>query len=164
MLPAIPTVKGFMTTTLVVVPPEMEIQVAMSLLIDNRISGVPVVSHPEITPWRLVGLLTERDCLSIVTNGAFHGRMSGTVADHMARTVTTVSPDMDLFAVAEIFLRHPYRRLPVIDREGFLVGNVSRRDVLNAAQSFWGEQPAGPPDSGYVSDVLKARIATTSTY
>ena len=46
--------------------------------------------------------------------------------DSDARTITE---DADLLGIAQIFLLTPYRRLPVL-RDGKLVGQVSRRDLL----------------------------------
>lgn len=53
------------------------------------------------------------------------------VLSYMDRTARTITPEMDLFSIAHLFLNTPYRRLPVLE-EGKLVGQVSRRDVLHA--------------------------------
>jgi CBS domain-containing protein len=53
-----------------------------------------------------------------------------TAADLMTRTVVTTSPDADLPSTARRLLESGYRRLPVVDAEGRLVGIVSRRDLL----------------------------------
>ncbi len=53
------------------------------------------------------------------------------VASFMDCEARTVSTDTDLLSIAHIFLSTPYRRLPVLD-EAKLVGQISRRDVLQA--------------------------------
>ncbi len=41
----------------------------------------------------------------------------------------TITVDIDLLTIAQTFLSTPYRRLPVL-RDGKVIGQVSRRDVL----------------------------------
>ncbi len=56
----------------------------------------------------------------------------GTFQDRHAKTIT---PEADLLEIAQIFLNSPYRRLPVLE-DGQLVGQVSRRDLLEAAAAL----------------------------
>lgn len=49
----------------------------------------------------------------------------------MTPSVITVNADTDIAAVAEMFLKGPYRRFPVVSGER-VVGAISRRDVLKA--------------------------------
>jgi CBS domain-containing protein len=59
-------------------------------------------------------------------------RLSATsVAQLMDTAAKTISEDVDLLTIAQTFLSTPYRRLPVIG-DGRLLGQVSRRDVLDA--------------------------------
>ncbi len=53
-----------------------------------------------------------------------------TVRDYMTRVVATVNDDTLLITIAGMFASNSYRRIPVVDREGRLVGQISRRDVL----------------------------------
>ena len=55
-----------------------------------------------------------------------------TVDELMTTTTHTISPEMDLFAIAHEFLNLRVRRFPVVEA-GRLVGQVSRRDALRAA-------------------------------
>jgi len=54
------------------------------------------------------------------------------VGDFMDRHAKTIHPSDDVLTVAQIFLNSPYRRLPVLEDDK-LVGQVSRRDLLEAA-------------------------------
>jgi CBS domain-containing protein len=86
---------------------------------------------------RLVGLLSEFDCLQAVASAEYemdaHDTIE-TVAELMtkAEDCHTVSPDLDLFGLAHEFVRLRVRRFPVVENEQ-LLGQVSRRDALGAA-------------------------------
>ena len=66
------------------------------------------------------------------TIGCSHGDDPNTVGYFMDRCARTIEPDTDFLKIADLFLHTPYRRLPVL-KDGEVVGQVSRRDVLNAA-------------------------------
>jgi CBS domain-containing protein len=57
------------------------------------------------------------------------------VADYMKPDVDTVDPDMDIYTLARRFREEHRRRFPVV-KNGKLVGQISRRDVLRAARDF----------------------------
>lgn len=122
-----PLIKDYMAYPVLTLRAEISIYNAMRFLIDNRISGAPVVD----AEGKLIGLLSEKDCLHLVTKGVDHHLPAGNVADYMTKKVVTISPEMDIYYVAGIFLGNHYRRLPVIEHSR-LIGLVSRRDVLRA--------------------------------
>jgi CBS domain-containing protein len=62
------------------------------------------------------------------------------VGQYMDQTALTTGPNTDLLSIAQMFLNSPYRRLPIID-SGKLVGQVSRRDLLEAAASLLRPKP-----------------------
>lgn len=125
-----PVVRDYMVTRLYTLTPEVHILDAVDMLVDRQISGAPVVHEGH-----LVGMLTEKDCLRLMTKGdADDDVPGGTVGDYMVREVKTVPPSMDLYYVAGLFLKHPFRRYPVIE-DGVLVGLISRRDVMRAIQA-----------------------------
>lgn len=121
------TVGDIMTTELLTFTPETSIHEAIKALIDHRYSGAPVVD----ADGKLVGVLSRKDCLRIVFSTSYHGDWGGTVAEYMSTEVETLDADTDLVSAAKTFLASRYRRFPVM-RDGRLVGQVSRADLLRA--------------------------------
>lgn len=128
-----PRVRDFMTRKLVTLTPTTEINRAMHILLDERISGAPVLDEHG---W-LVGVLSKKDCLKAALHAAYWRDWGETVADYMCKDVKTLTADMDIVAAAEAFLASPFRRFPVME-EGRLVGQVSRADILRALSQQWG--------------------------
>lgn len=152
----IPVVKEFMTTNVMAVRPDMNIYEAIMLLVDHRRSGAPVIDNTKSR--HLVGMLSERDCLALLTNGAYYDGPGGLVKDYMSHKVLTIDSSKDVFAVADLFQKHNYRRLPIVDGD-ILVGIVTRGDVLRAGKRVWDSQHAqDPPDPGYLTDGIKSRL------
>ena len=102
------------------------------MLLDKSLSGAPVVDGEG----NLVGVLSKKDCLKVAFSASYHKDWGGPVSDYMNRDVQTVEADTDIVEVAEIFLKGPYRRFPVMEN-GRLVGQISRHDVLRALDELW---------------------------
>jgi acetoin utilization protein AcuB len=57
------------------------------------------------------------------------------VKDWMSREITTVTKDTSMLKASKIFKDNNFRRLPVIDDKGKLVGIVTDRDIKDASPS-----------------------------
>jgi acetoin utilization protein AcuB len=57
------------------------------------------------------------------------------VQDHMISPAITVMPDMPFQEALKMMQEYRFRRLPVVDKKGKLIGIVSERDLLNASPS-----------------------------
>lgn len=128
----IPRVGDYMTTDLITLSPDVEIIKAMTILLDKKISGAPVLD----AAGELVGMLSKKDCLRAALNASYHQDWGGTIADYMSTDVETMDVDIDLVQAAEHFLASHYRRFPVV-KDGQLVGQISRADLLRALSSNW---------------------------
>ncbi len=126
------TISACMATQLKTLRPEMEINQAMAVLLEHKISGAPVVD----AAGELVGMLSKKDCLRAALHASYHQELGGTVADYMTHPVETLEADLDIFAALERFLASNFRRFPVM-REGRMVGQVSRADLLRALTEYW---------------------------
>ena len=127
-----PTIENYMATELVTFTPDEDIIHAMRVLLEKHYSGAPVVAGDG----RLVGILSQKDCLAIVYNTAYHQDFGGTVEQYMHREVQSLDVDTSIFDAADHFLHSDYRRFPVM-REGELVGQVSRHDIMRALDDIY---------------------------
>ncbi|MBA4503052.1 CBS domain-containing protein [Marinobacterium marinum] len=127
-------VQDYMATNLISFRPETRLFDAIRALQEYGISGAPVVN----AAGQLVGMLSELDCLGAILALTYHEEEMGSggqVADYMTATVDTIAYDADLTEVSRRFMELKRRRLPVV-RQGMLVGQISRRDVLRAVEEF----------------------------
>ncbi len=124
---AFPIVRDFMDTVVPTVHPEMPILEAVDFLLAKHVTGAPVVD----ADGRLIGMLTEKDCLRLLSSGVDGERPKGTVKDFMTGKTDSVSPDMNVYFVAGLFLGANYRRFPVVEK-GKLVGAITRFDILRS--------------------------------
>jgi CBS domain-containing protein len=141
------TVRDVMTRSVVSVHPTTPIKEVAQLLIDNGISGVPVV---DVTG-AVLGVVSEADLL-IKEQGAdairhrplarFRGESAEsraqliklgavTAADAMTAPAITITPARSIHDAAAIMTNRKVNRLPVVD-DGQLVGIVSRSDLVRA--------------------------------
>ncbi|MCB1715599.1 MAG: CBS domain-containing protein [Candidatus Competibacteraceae bacterium] len=132
MLSAI-SVRDYMAAHLTTFSPEMDILEAIHTLLSNRISGAPVVDKLGT----IVGVLSEKDCIAVALQTSYYEERAGKVEEFMTRDVKTVSANASMIEIAKLFLETNFRRYPVVDDDGRLVGQISRRDVLKAMEALW---------------------------
>lgn len=128
------SVTDYMTKEVITFHPEQSIAYAMDVFLAERISGAPVVDDDG----RIVGILSEIDCLKIMVDEAYHNLPHGkiTVSQYMSNKITSVQMSADVLDVATKFLSTHFRRFPVVDEQGKLCGQVSRRDILRATRDL----------------------------
>lgn len=132
MVDVMPHVRDFMDKTFITLTPDMDVYRAIDILLKGSITGAAVVDHKE----KIVGVLSEKDCLRTLVHGAYSSLPGGKVSDYMTPAVDTIHPDLDIFTVADKFLNCTYRRLLVVDEDNKLVGQITRRDLLRAIQKL----------------------------
>ena len=140
-------VTDVMTHLVVTLRPEDPLKQAAQRLLSNRISGAPVVDGG-----KLVGVVSEADLLRAYAPGARRRPPFGataplmfvlggeqlrdvhnvTVGDVMTHDVVSISPETSVGEAASLVDRHGIRRLPVVEEEGFVVGIVTRSDLVRA--------------------------------
>lgn len=128
------TAADIMSKRPVAVHRDASIADAIDVMLRRDLSGLPVIDDGR----RLVGILSERDCLRVIAVGQYtnddHERLRS-VAEFMSPPTYTAAPEVGLYSLADFFLTHHQRRLPILQRDK-LIGIVSRRDVLRGIQEM----------------------------
>ena len=143
-------IKDIMTKAVITVREDDTVEKCANLLIKHNLSGLPVIDEEA----KVVGMVTEGDLIRRasrikgpaaleVLGGIFYlesptkfvedlKRSMGNFAkDIMTKDVVTASPDMIIEDAATLLVRNKIKRLPVTNDDGYLVGIVSRKDIMN---------------------------------
>jgi len=84
---------------------------------------------------KLVGIVTERDfVVRVLATGLDHTKTK--VGDVMSYPVIAVSPDSPIEEAVALMLSHGFRRLPVVDLEGKLLGMVTLSEATKALLAY----------------------------
>ncbi len=140
-------VGNIMTQEVISVSPDTTVSEAVSIMLQERISGLPVINSAHA----LIGIVTEGDFLRRAETGtekkrphwmelfigpnALAGEYVHTharvVADVMTRDVAVATEDMSLDQAVDLMERRSVKRLPVL-RNGRVVGIIARANLLHA--------------------------------
>lgn len=140
--------RDLMTTEVLSIRPDMPVTSLARVLAERGLSSAPVTDGQG----RLLGIVTEADLLRRIAGaedtpvswlrGLFsdasrqaqtYARTHGTTAqDVMTTQLVTVESGATVAHCAQLMERHRIKRLPVME-DGFLVGVISRSDLLRAA-------------------------------
>src|SRR5262247_548512 len=163
-----------MTWGTITVEPEASVARAVRLMLQNKISGLPVVDDKG----RLLGIVTEGDFLRRDELGTQRqrprwlefllgpGRLAAEyvqasgqkVAQVMTPEVKTITSESPLEEVVRLMERHRVKRLPVV-QDGKLIGIVSRADLLHALGSVARELKPAASDDTTIREQIIAECA-----
>lgn len=156
MVATVSTAADLMQRNVVTVSPRDSLREAMALMVDNHVSGLPVLDKRD----HCVGVLSVTDVLNLeyeqaesASEGAVEDvgsyydpdtqhweriRITGsidelpdvTVADAMSSEVVSVEPKTPIHEVAELMTRERIHRVLVLDEKRFLHGIISALDFV----------------------------------
>ena len=169
-------VRDVMTRNVIAVGSHQSVLQAAQLMLDNRISGLPVVD----ADGKLIGIVTEGDFLRRGEIGTQRqrprwlefllgpGRLAEEYVHSSGRTVEevmtadpyTVTEDDSLESAVEVMERRQVKRLPVL-RGGRLIGIVSRADLMRALAERARFGRGNAPDDGAIRDRILEALADT---
>jgi CBS domain-containing protein len=115
-------VKDAMTPRVVSIRPEATVEQAIHLLLDNKVSGAPVLDDRG----RLCGVISQFQLMEVMYDPKLKDSL---VSEFMTREVLTIEENALLGCAANMFVVHRIHRLPVM-RDGAVVGVISRSDLL----------------------------------
>jgi CBS domain-containing protein len=103
---------------------------------------VPIVSDDGK---KLIGVITDRDiAIKVVAGG--HDPRSTAVTEVMSTDLVTCLPQESVEAVMELMATKQVRRIPIVDRDGSIVGIVAQADVATRI--------ANPEETGQVVQAI----------
>jgi CBS domain-containing protein len=123
-------IKDYMNKRPITFKPDMPVSEAVDLMLKHRQTGGPVVGPDK----KLVGFISEQDCLSKAIEASYHFENVALVEECMRTDVLTVNPETSVLELAQQMLEQKPKIYPVMDRDK-LVGVITRRDVLRAVEA-----------------------------
>lgn len=148
------TARDIMVTKLVTLDPRMDVFDAIGLLIKHKISGAPVIDETK----KFLGVFSEKCCMRVLVEATYEQLPTTELFAFMDASPRTVTEQTDLLTIAQIFMNTEARRLPVL-RDGTLVGQISRRDVLRAAHQLNAVAPNRETALLYLSSIFDRQEA-----
>ena len=118
-------VKDVMTKDVVSVKKDTPIYEAMEIMRKKDITGMPVIED-DMT---LVGVITEKDVLRLFY--ANEEEKNETVGFFMTRPAVSYRENENLRSVCDFMMINYFRRVPVVSKQGKLVGIISRPDIID---------------------------------
>jgi CBS domain-containing protein len=116
------TASDIMDASYLTIKPDMTMDEAGALIAKHKVTGVPVVEEGK----KLIGFLSQKDCMKYMLDVKYHNDLSSSVRDHMSRSVLTLHKNETLFYLMELFVKNNFQTYPVIDDGDILLGVISR--------------------------------------
>jgi len=120
------TVKDIILKSALTFKEDMGIFEACDLLASHGLSGAPVITNTG----KLIGFLSEKDCLKFLLDMKYYNSEGGIVGDFMARTLMTVNEGENLLHITELFMKNHFQMYPVVDEDGIFLGVVTRKRLF----------------------------------
>ncbi|MBU3955007.1 CBS domain-containing protein, partial [bacterium] len=121
------TAHDVMKKDVIIVSPDTSLQDAVDLLVEMKITGMPVVD-PDGS---ISGIISEKDIIDYTNKNNIK---TAKVRDAMSAKVTAFSSETDINIIAAVLSEGKFRRVP-ITKNGKVVGIVSRRDIMHILTS-----------------------------
>ena len=127
------SITKYMAKDLITFKRDTEINEVIDTLLEKKISGAPVLNDNN----EIIGVIDDKDCLHVLVDSVYHNLpiRKRIVDTYMTEVYKTISIDSDIVDVANEFLKSYFKRFLIVNHNGKLMGQISRRDILKAIQS-----------------------------
>lgn len=112
-----------MTKNVVTVSPNDNLSLVKELLFQKKFQHIPVVEDE-----KLVGIITSYDLMKL--DMKFEEYPNIKVESVMTKKVVTLEPNEKIGTVTQIFLRHLFHGVPIVDEHKILKGIVTTHDIM----------------------------------
>ncbi|WHY86823.1 CBS domain-containing protein [Neobacillus novalis] len=152
-------VRDFMIRKIITVKQSTTVKELISILETNRIGGVPVVDDKG----NLVGIVSDGDIVRFLSphkekiylayyatyveeaekiEDVLRERMNTPIEEIMVKKhIKTLAPDEDFESAIRLISRHHFKKIPVVNGAGRVVGIISRGDIIhNLSKSIFNEE------------------------
>jgi CBS domain-containing protein len=166
-----------MVSKVITVGPDASVQEVAGLLLQNRISAVPVVD----AGGAILGIVSEGDLINRPETKAAHRQSwwlealaskqtlaadyvkshSRKVSDVMTHNVITASPETSVSEVATLLERNRIKRVPIVDGKK-VVGIVSRANLLQGLAGLKNKIPQTQPADSTIRAEIMEKLANES--
>ncbi|MHB1420168.1 MAG: CBS domain-containing protein [Bacillota bacterium] len=130
-----------MTRTVISVHTGETLESVLEILMRHNISGLPVLDAQN----RVVGVISEADFVQLLSNDQATGASGKifsffrkehtygiTAADAMSTPAITRSKETSIKDIASMMIEKKVNRVPIVDKDGRLLGIVTRSDIVKA--------------------------------
>lgn len=107
---------------------DMAIQTAVEILLQNDQIGGPVID----AAGRVIGWLSEQDCLAKMLEASYHCELVALVEDAMVSPAVCIKKEMSVVDVAQLMISAKPKIYPVVDSGDHYIGLISRKKILGA--------------------------------
>ncbi len=141
--------EDIMTREVITVSPGDDVEKAARLLLENNISGLPVITEDG----RVAGMISEADIIfrqkkvdapsySVILGAVVYLKSPQRYIEELKRTVAltveelmnknlhTVGPEATVEEISTVMVEKGVNRVPVVDEKGRLLGIVTRQDII----------------------------------
>ena len=107
------TAENIMTRNVITIRMEAPLREALFKLIENQISGMPVLNQAD----EIVGMITEKDILNYILSGTL---LQTAVSEAMSGEVVGFQLDTPYEKLCLSLIEHNFRRIPILEGKKWL--------------------------------------------
>ena len=120
-------VRDYMRSLSLFFSPSTSVENVAMTLVKHRELGAPVLDEHK----RLIGFVTEQDCMKEMLNDSYYAQEHQVVSDIMSRNTVSIGPEEDITHLAEEMVGPKPKIYPVCE-DNRVIGVITRGDVLRA--------------------------------